>query len=92
MKGGSLQTRRQGGDVRLILGWKGSRVFRSSYDTRLIQNYENINVFTESRLLSSQSTHHFSRHDGFLATREGRYSLMTNIESGGFVEILLGRD
>ena len=43
-------------------------MFRSGHSTRLIQNYEIINVFTESRLLSSQSTHRFSRHGGFLAS------------------------
>lgn len=65
VKGGSPQIKRVRDDANVIFQVGGSRVFRSTQST---QNYEEMNVCTESELLRSQSTDDLSRHGGCSAT------------------------
>ena len=44
-------------------------MFRSDHSAQLMQNYGNIDMYTASGLLRSQSTHGLVRHGGFLATQ-----------------------
>ena len=46
-------------------------MFRSDDSIQLMQDYGNIDVYIESGLLQSQSTHGLVRHHGFLATQGG---------------------
>jgi hypothetical protein len=64
MNGRSPRTKRVHDDLNVTFQLDKSQVFKGNQSTRSIQNFEDMNVCTESELLRSKGTDDLSRHAG----------------------------